>query len=213
MPIALPCFVRAARPACLAALLAISASGAAAEGETGSQASFSASDIAAVATGDFDRDGSRDAAMIVLPADESAEGADLYILMEGKSDDLPPGWLGVVLQAPGRIAAWSSPLAGQVPTLTALEDGSLRVGTQNTGIGRNAWEEEVTLTAEDGRFLVSRFAYRSFDRLQDEAPIECDLDLFAGTGVLNDRTIDFEPRRVAYLDFDAADARGICGAD
>ncbi|EAU41853.1 hypothetical protein FP2506_15509 [Fulvimarina pelagi HTCC2506] len=172
---------------------------------------FAPEDIVAVATGDFDGNGTMDAAMIVLPLDEDATDSDLYVFLEGAGEDTPPGKLALALHR--KAAAWGAgPLmAGQVPQLTALENGSLRIETENTGIGRNAWQQKVTLAYRDGRFRVAGFTYEAYDKLQEEDPLSCDLNLFAGTGELNGEPVGFKATRTPFEDWTEDDAFRICG--
>ncbi|MEN3794402.1 hypothetical protein [Fulvimarina sp. MAC3] len=172
---------------------------------------FSPEDIITVATGDFDGNGAADAAMIVSPQDEDAFASDLYIFLEGTGEDTPPGKLGLALFRKG--AAWGARplLAGQVPHLTALSNGSLRIETENIAIGRNAWEQHVTLAYRDGRFRVAGFTYNAYDRLQEEGEVSCDLNLFSGKGQINGATVRFDVSRTPFEDRKDEDALQICG--
>lgn len=179
--------------------------------QDGTGQAFSPADIIAVATGDFDGNGGPDAAMIVAPQDDDAFESDLYVFLEGFGEDTPPGKLGLALFRRG--AAWGARpiLAGQVPGLTALQNGSLHIETQNLAIGRNAWEQKVTLAYRDGHFRVAGFTYDAYDRLQEDEPVSCDLNLFSGKGMLNGETVRFDASQTAFEDWSETDALKICG--
>ncbi|MER0236719.1 hypothetical protein [Fulvimarina sp. MAC8] len=176
----------------------------------GGAGTFAPDDIVAVATGDFDGNGAPDAAMIVLSSDEDAIDSDLYIFLEGAGEETPPGKLGLALHRRG--AAWGArPLmAGQVPRLTAMSSGSLRIETENIGIGRHAWEQKVTLAYRDGRFRVAGFTHDAYDKLQDDEPVSCDLNFFSGKGVLNGEAVTFEAARIPFEDWSDDEALRIC---
>ncbi|MDY8109047.1 hypothetical protein U0C82_07805 [Fulvimarina sp. 2208YS6-2-32] len=192
-------------------LLGSASSLAAQEDETHGEGAFHPVDIVSVATGDFDRNGSQDAALLVLPGNGAAFGPDLHILLKGYDQDQPPGKLSPALSVPNAAIGTAPLFAGQVPALEALPDGSLQILSLNTGIGRAAWEQRVTLASGGDRFHVTRFQYNSYDKLQEEPSVDCELDLSAGKGVLDGKAISFEARRTPFEDWDDQTAYGLCG--
>lgn len=60
----------------------------------------------------------------------------------------------------------------------------MRVISQNYGIGRNRWEQTLTLAYREGAFVLAGFTYNWYDSLDLENSGTCDVNLLTGKGVL-----------------------------
>lgn len=71
-------------------------------------------------------------------------------------------------------------MAGQAPTVMARSDSSFTLHSENTGIGRSAWLQDITIAFRQGAFVVAGFTYTTYDRLDPEAGGTCDVNLLTG---------------------------------
>ncbi|WP_298820306.1 hypothetical protein [uncultured Roseibium sp.] len=110
---------------------------------------------------------------------ESEEGADLYIFT-----DAGDGWTQDVY---AKDIVWRGGI-GQEPWIETTEKGALKVYSENSSIGRNRWEQILTIAYRNGRFLVAGYTYTYYDTLDPESNGICDVNLLTGKGELNDKT-------------------------
>ena len=70
--------------------------------------------------------------------------------------------------------------------LEATQAGSLTVTMSNWGIGRNKWEETLTIAWRDGAFRVAGVTHGEIDTLDPEDGARtCDINLLTGRGLSN----------------------------
>lgn len=110
---------------------------------------------------------------------DSEEGADLYIFT-----DAGDGWTQKVY---AKDIVWRGGI-GQEPWIEATEKGALKVYSENISIGRNRWEQILTIAYRKGRFLVAGYTYTYYDTLDPNSNGICDVNLLTGKGELNDKT-------------------------
>jgi len=110
---------------------------------------------------------------------DAEEGADLYIFTEDGFE-----WKQAV-HAPEIV--WRGGI-GQEPWLEALEGGSIRLYSENISIGRDRWEQILTIAYRGGEFLVAGYTFTYYDTLDPDAAGKCDVNLLTGKGVHNDKT-------------------------
>jgi len=68
--------------------------------------------------------------------------------------------------------------------LEVTPSGSLTVTTSNYGIGRNKWEQTLTIAWREGAFRVAGLTHSAFDSLDPEGGgCLCDVNLLTGKGV------------------------------
>ncbi len=173
-------------------------------------AETSADPVIAVVTGDWSRDGERDAAMIVEPGDGEDDNSLKLYLAEG-----PGGRLRLKTHADNFV--WgSSIMAGQTPGLRALPNGSLAVTSQNESIGRNRWWKTLTIAWREGRFIVAGFTYHDVDTLGEPdangeiVPNTCDLNLVAGKADINGKQRSFQPLVKSVDEWDDRMGHNLC---
>ncbi len=66
--------------------------------------------------------------------------------------------------------------------------GKLFLNSSQYGIGRNPWEQKVTIVSRDGELVVAGLDYSSYDRLSedpDASATKCSVNLLTGKRVLN----------------------------
>lgn len=159
---------------------------------------FAPDDLVDAAAGDWNRDGLTDLAILaVSDPDDRAIGIYAYLRDEQR------GLLRLVLAAPDKV--WGSTLkegfGGQEPSIRALDNGSIAVTMQNFAIGRDRWEETLTLAWRDGRFLVAGYTFDYYDSLQENDPLNCDLNLLTGKGTINAQPATFAPLSITPQDW------------
>lgn len=168
--------------------------------------------IASVASGDLDGDGAHDAALLIAPGPDSAEDHALVILRGTGFDEgaLEP-WLVF------RNAAWGGGPGGMVgnrPAVRFTDAGSLQLLSKNEAIGRNRWNQTVTLAWRDGRLLVAGFTYAFRDTLDLDADGGCDINVLTGRGVVVDndtqRAVAVEAKRLDLGDWLSDGAPTLC---
>ena len=108
---------------------------------------------------------------------ETEEGADLYIYT-----DAGEGWKQAVH---ARDIVWRGGMYGQEPSMEAQEHGSLKIISENSAVGRDRWEQVLTIAYRGGEFRVAGFTYSYYDTLDPDANGQCDVNLLTGKGVLN----------------------------
>jgi hypothetical protein len=74
---------------------------------------------------------------------------------------------------------------GQEPWLEASEHGSLKLYSENSAIGRERWEQILTIAYRRGAFMVAGYTYTYYDTLDPDAAGQCDVNLLTGKGVHN----------------------------
>lgn len=137
-----------------------------------------AASIAGVETVPVDGDIVRYRAVLV----ETDEGGDLYIFTNGGGT----GWTQAV-HAPNLV--WRGAMYGQEPWLELTDHGSLRVYSENSSVGRNRWEQVLTIAYRENRFVLAGFTYTYYDTLDPDANGKCDVNLLTGRGELNGKAI------------------------
>lgn len=125
-----------------------------------------------------------------VEADLNGDGVpDRAILLRMKEGDdaMLVIWKGPDLQHPTVITdaiIWAGG-PGQIPELHLAENGSLQVISQNYGIGRDRWQQTLTIAYRKGRYMLAGYTYEWYDSLDLENSGSCDVNLFNGRGFLS----------------------------
>lgn len=143
------------------------------EQEKVQEAMVPAGAIAGAVTSPVDGDINRFRAILV----ETEEGGDLYVFT-----DAGEGWKQV---AHAKDMVWRGGMYGQEPWMEANEHGSLKIYSENSAVGRNRWEQILTIAYRNGVFRVAGYTYSYYDTLDPDANGQCDVNLLTGKGVLN----------------------------
>lgn len=118
--------------------------------------------------GDFTGDGIPDLARLIEAGDTGE--ADLLMRLNGDPKDM---WV--------ERAVWIGGV-GQQPSLNLTPGGSLQVISENIAIGRNRWEQVITLAWRKDQLMVAGYTYRWYDTLDLENSGICDLNFLSGKG-------------------------------
>lgn len=151
------------------------------------------------AAGDWNADGLRDLAILADSSDPDEE-IGLYVYLRDADTEM----LKQVVALPNRF--WGRTHAeggmfGQSASITALGNGSIAIETQNTGVGRSAWQSKVSVAFRNGQFIVAGYTHSEYDKLQQEKPLDCDLNLLSGKGTVNKKPVTFTPMSLKIEDW------------
>jgi len=151
-------------------------------------------------TGDWNRDGAQDLALLAFSGPEEYMQMGVYIYLRDKERNL----LELALAAPGKV--WGSRQSyGQEPSIRALDNGSIAIATQNFGIGRERWEHTLSLAYRNGRFVVAGLTFSYFDSLEEYESLDCDLNLLTGKGIINDKPAAFPAMSLALDEWETTE--------
>lgn len=164
--------------------------------------------IIGAATGDWNKDGNQDLALLVAPKDE-AEDIGIYIYLRDKEHLL----LRLAATAPQKVVGNSNldGLYGQDPTIAALPSGSIAVHSENSGIGRDRWEQTLTLAYRNGAFVVAGFTYSHYDTLDPDNNGTCDYNVLSGKVSSGGKDRKAEVKTVAIGDWTDEFGMKACG--
>ena len=96
---------------------------------------------------------------------------------------------------------FSGPMFGQVPDLAVAPKGALLVTSRNLGIGRDKWEQKLTIVYRKPEFLIAGVTYDSFDGLDTKNTHRCDVNLLTGTSIRDGKTTKGAPRTMRVADW------------
>ena len=171
-------------------------------------ADFPAERIVAMASGDWNKDGTPDLAVIATPGDDSGDDNGIYVyLAKPEENRLTP-----VLILPNVI--WGNlTMYGQEPELAALANGSFTITTKNDAVGRDRWRQSLTIAYRNFDFIVAGYTYSSYDTLNPDGGAECDLNVLTGKGKTSSGPVSGQAQFVLLKDWQDGIARSICGVD
>jgi hypothetical protein len=132
--------------------------------------------IVAAVTGDFNKDGAQDLALLIRGQDDM----DLRFFLQDK-DGMYLKEAGVALN---KVWGNAQPdgMFGQEPELKALPNGSIQVITKNDAVGRDRWNQTLTIAYRNTDFIVAGFTYSYYDTLDPDQNGDCDLNVLTGKG-------------------------------
>ena len=170
-------------------------------------ADFPADRIVAAASGDWNRDGAMDLAIIARPAEDSGDDNGLYVYLA----DATASRLELVLSLPNSV--WGGlTLYGQEPELAALSNGSFTLSTKNDAVGRDRWRQTLTIAYRNTDFIVAGYTFSGYDTLgPDSAGRECDLNVLTGKGKMNGRPVAGKPSFALLRTWKDSDGQTACG--
>lgn len=166
--------------------------------------------IVDAATGDWDSDGRTDLALLVAPQDSNGDDQiGIYIYLRDSDHEL----LGLSLSAPNKI--WGSTGAdgvfGQEPSIKAAGKSSIAIHSQNSAVGRERWDQTLTLAYRNKEFVVAGYTYNHYDTLDPNAGGSCDYNALTGNLLKNGKTTKAEPRVIRIAQWDDDTGQAICG--
>jgi len=166
--------------------------------------------IVDAATGDWDGDGGMDLALLVAPADSASDDQiGIYIYLRDSDHEL----LRLSLSAPNKI--WGSTSAegvfGQEPSLKAVGKSSIAIHSQNSAIGRDRWDQTLTVAYRNKQFVVAGYTYNHYDTLDPNAGGSCDYNALTGKLQKNGQDVKAEPRTIPIAQWNDDTGQAICG--
>lgn len=162
--------------------------------------------IVSAATGDWDKDGNPDLALLVAAPDESGEDHSVYISLY----DAESGTMKLKTAAVNKV--WGNlTVAGQGPFLRVLPNGSMQIVSHNDAIGRDRWERKLTIAYRNFDFVVAGYTYTSYDTLDLDNTSDCDFNVLTGKGKSNDKPIVAQGEIVLLKDWSNDRGRSVCG--
>ncbi|OCP01246.1 MULTISPECIES: FG-GAP repeat protein [unclassified Ensifer] len=161
--------------------------------------------IVSAAAGDWNKDGDSDLALIVRPAEGSDEDNGVYLYLTGEN-----GALELKSAIPNKI--WGQfNFAGQAPAIEALPSGSLLITSHNDSIGRDRWEQTLTVAYRNFEFVVAGYTYSSYDTLDLDNTSKCDLNVLTGKGKSNDKPVVAKGELILFKDWNDDRGQKACG--
>lgn len=165
----------------------------------------------AVVSGDWNGDELGDAVALVGAEDLTAD----LVVYRGTFRGLAE-----VLRVPA--VAQTAQMMGAAPGLEQLPNGSIRLTTEQTGIGRSPWTQGITLAWREGGFVVAGFSYAYYDRIEPGVDGSCDVNLLTGDWTLRRGMGEDQPeqrsagriegRRLPLAQLDGAFFPEVCSA-
>ena len=80
-------------------------------------------------------------------------------------------------------------MAGRATSIEALPNGSILITSHNDSIGRDRWEQKLTIAYRNFDFVVAGYTYSSYDTLDLDNTINCDFNVLTGKGKLDDKPV------------------------
>ncbi len=128
-------------------------------------------------------------------------GSFRAVLVEGEPDEADLYFFDRSEQASGQSSAparllvaqrgfaFNSPTAGQTAELSVNQQGSLIITSGNSAIGRDRWNQKVTIAVRGGVPVVAGLTLTHRDTLDPNANLRCDINFLTGRGTVNNRAI------------------------
>lgn len=171
-------------------------------------ADFPAERIVAMASGDWNKDGTPDLAVVATPGEQSGDDNGIYIYLAKPEENR----LTLALAVPNSI--WGNlAMYGQEPELAALANGSFTLTTKNEAVGRGRWRQSLTIAYRNFDFIVAGYTYASYDTLNPDDTSECDLNVLTGKGRSDGQPVAGQAQFVLLKDWKDDIGREICGLD
>ena len=152
--------------------------------------------------GDWNKDGGKDQAILVGP-NNADNDVGLYIFLEDNKDTPK-----LAIFKPN--LAWSGTMWGNTPSLALNAAGSLQVISQNQAIGRNRWSQKLTIAYRENNFVVAGYTYDSYDTLDPNVGLSCDVNLLTGKGVKNKKAFKIAAQAIKLANWNEESAPKQC---
>lgn len=164
--------------------------------------------IIRAATGDWNGDGESDLALLVAPP-EPGDDIGMYLYLQDKEHAL----LKLVTTAPGKV--WGNGrldgMYGQDPSIEALPGGSIAVHSQNSAIGRNRWEQTLTIAYRNDQFVVAGYTHDYYDTIDLNDGGKCDYNVLTGKVTRDGKAGKADARTIAVADWTDDIGNKACG--
>jgi len=160
--------------------------------------------ITAAATGDWNQDGVADLALLVSPENGDGDIAIHIFLYSGEANRL-------VAQTVAPDKVWGDfQMAGRQPSISATANGSIIVTSHNDSIGRDRWEQKLTLAYRNFDFVVAGYTYNSYDTLDPDNVTNCDFNVLTGKAERNGKALRVAPQMLSLDDWSDDVGQKVC---
>lgn len=123
--------------------------------------------------------------VMLLASETQPDRADLVIVSDWRDD---PASVPLLI---ARNVAFSGSMWGMAPRLEEAPNGSLRLISEQSGIGRFPWFQTFTIAYRDERFVLAGFSYSTYDRIAGGS-MSCDVNLLTGEYTVEATSVDPE---------------------
>jgi hypothetical protein len=106
------------------------------------------------------------------------------------------------------MLAWT---ACSAKTHRSRECRSISVGSQNDAIGRDRWDQTLTLAYRNGAFVVAGYTYNYYDTLDTNHNGSCDYNVLTGKVTKDGKDSKAEPQTIKIEDWDDKLGQKGCG--
>lgn len=161
--------------------------------------------IISVVTEDFNKDGGIDKAILSRMQDDDIE-TELFIYMQDlEADD------GNKPTIHKKKIAWTGSLYGTQPSLSVNQKGSLIIISANQAVGRDRWQQKLTVVYRNEEWRVGGYTYESYDTLDVDKEFSCDANLLTGRAVVNAKKVMLDKKGgVKLKDWSDSDIPKVC---
>ncbi|WFR96506.1 hypothetical protein [Rhizobium tumorigenes] len=163
--------------------------------------------IIGAAIGDWNRDGNADLALLITPEEDGDDiGIDIYLR------DKEHLLLHLAAAAPNKVSGNTSlnGMFGRDAGISAQPNGSISVHSENSGGGRDRWEQTLTIAYRNATFVVAGFTYTHHDTLDPDNSGTCD-NVLSGKVSSGGKERKVDARTVAVADLADQPALDACG--
>jgi hypothetical protein len=163
------------------------------------------------AIADWNKDGKPDLALLVAsPPDDQADNTiGIYIYLRDDEHSL----LKLAAGAPDKVWGNIEPdgIVGEEPSIKALANGSIAVISQNDAVGRERWEQTLTLAFRNNAFVVAGYTYNYRDTLDTKAGFTCDYNVLTGKAAKGGKDLKAEAKTIKIEDWNDDVGQKGCG--
>lgn len=141
--------------------------------------------------------GDADRAVLVENGDM---GADLFVYrnLDGARGAATPAKPALIK----KNIAWSGGIWGALPSLETSAKGSLLIKSENTGVGRDRWDETITVVYRNKELVVAGLTRNAYDAVEPNGAHSCDLNFLTGKGKRDGRPIEVKTGLKKLADWD-----------
>ena len=158
--------------------------------------------ILGVVTADWNDDGHFDRAVLVESATESDQ-ADVLIYLSESFEKMR-------LAVNKKNIAWRGALWGTLPAIETTGQQSLVIASANDSIGRNRWNQKITLVYRNNAFLVAGYTHSERDTLDPAFESDCDVNFLTGKGLKKGKPFTLDAKPIALTEWSDANVPSAC---
>lgn len=138
--------------------------------------------VLSVVTTDWNEDGLADRAILLAGKEDNAD----FYLFEG-NDYSESAAKTLITARPALV--WMGSMWGTKPELKLGPKNALQIISQNESIGRDRWNETLTVIRRNGVYVVAGYTYNSRDTLDPDAYSTCDINYLNGKALVNGKSV------------------------